>query len=112
MASACRTRDLPHQGRHEVGDGPKHAGDVGHPVAHGRARQFHAVPADDAFETIERLMIRIFTGSDVGQQAGSRDALVNDGHGSGSGNDMVMTLLTSVLTGVGARSGTSLLMHF
>jgi hypothetical protein len=24
---------LTYQGRHEIGDGPKHAGDVGHPVA-------------------------------------------------------------------------------
>ena len=74
-----------------------HVGDVGHPVAHGRTRQFHAVPADDAFQTIQRLMVRILAGGDVGQQAGSGDALVDDGHGNGSRSDMVMTLLASVL---------------
>jgi hypothetical protein len=55
------------------------------------------VPADDALKTIERLMIRVFAGSDVGQQTSSGDALVDDGHGHGSGSDMVMTLLTGIL---------------
>ena len=55
------------------------------------------MPADDAFQTIQRLMVRILAGRDVGQKASAGDALVDDGHGKGSDSDMVMTLLASIL---------------
>ena len=43
-----------YQRGHQVDHGAEPGGDVGHPVAHGRARQLDAMAGEDAFEAIQR----------------------------------------------------------
>jgi hypothetical protein len=72
-------------------------GDDGHPAARGRARQFDAVPAEDAFESMQRQVIGVLAGDDLGQKAVSGQPLVDDGGRRRRGSDMVMTLRAGVL---------------
>ena len=88
---------LPHQIGHEVDDRTKHVGDVGHPAAHGGARQVDAVPAEDAFQAMQRQMVGVLAGDDLGQQAGAGQALVDDRDRHRRDGDMVMTLRAGVL---------------
>ena len=87
----------PHLIGHPLDQRLKHRGDVGHPAAHGRAGQVDAVPAEDAFQAMQRQMIRVLAGADLGQQARPRQALVDDRHRHRRDGDMVMTLRAGVL---------------
>ncbi len=55
----------PRQLGHEVDHRAEHAGHVGHPRAHGRARQLDAVAAEDAFQAVQRQMVGVLAGHDL-----------------------------------------------
>ena len=88
---------LTHERRHRVDQRIQHLGDVRHPVAHRRARQVDAVPAENAFEPMQRQMIRVLAGGDVCEQPGPRQPLVDDGDRRVADRHMVVTFLASVL---------------
>src|SRR5215831_20286594 len=75
----------------------KHPGDVSHPGAHGRARQVDAVAAEDAFEAVERQMVGVLAGRDLGQQPRAGQAFWDDRDRHVCRSDMVMTLGAGVL---------------
>jgi len=56
---------LTHQHGHQIDDRAKQLGDLGHPVAHGRARDVHTVACEDAFQAMQRQMVGVFAGSEL-----------------------------------------------
>ncbi len=87
------TNDLGHQANDRI----QRCGNGGHPVAHGRARQLDAVPAEDAFEAVQRQMIGVFAGGDLRQQARPGQALRDDADRHVGDTDMIVTLGAGIL---------------
>ena len=79
-----------------IDDGPNEIGEFAHPGAHRRTRQIDALPAEDAYEAIERQMIAVFAGGDLSQEAGARQSLVDRLGRLVGDRDPLMTLLAGV----------------
>ncbi len=68
-----------------------------HPVAHGRTRQRRPQPLETLFGAMERQVILIFVGDDLGQQPRAGQALVNRLRRLGGQDDVLLAAFAGVL---------------
>ena len=76
---------------------PQQLGRVAHPVAERRPRQLHALTLEDAFQAIERQVIRVLAGDDVRQQPRPRQTLVDRLRRFIGDGDVLLAVLAGVL---------------
>lgn len=83
---------LEREGLHGVDDRAIQLGEIAHPGAHRGAGEFDPVATSDAFEAVQRDVIGIFTDGDLGEQAGSGNALIDRLRRQRGDGDALVTL--------------------
>jgi len=85
-----------HRLYHRGNQRPQHVGAGRHPVAGRRALQFQTVAGEDAFQPVQRHVVAVLAGNDLGQEPGTRQALVDRLCRLGSGRDLALTVPAGV----------------
>src|SRR5262249_59175311 len=81
---------------HPATQGPQQVGTSRHPVARGRALQCQTVAVEDAFQPVQRHVVAVLAGNDLGQEARTRQALVDRLGRLGSGRDVALAVPAGV----------------